>query len=362
MLVIQGLETPVGLWSHRRMLPTALLLVSVLTPGLAAALATALARRPSAVRLAALAALVLAGGANLARWPAAFTTLQDRGATGWAAETATLIGTDRWVVFDYYPHAVPYMAGLRHRVLGLGEHARDAWPDVAAWLNRLRAGGEDVWVATSWSPRTLELGARLTPVERRTGRFPRVDAKAFLPAVRRSRTVSNTFLRWEALPAADSDAGRDAALAQDVVLDRGPIGLRGPWGAHRTLRAADGSPLPARWSREGSAVVGPVPPPGGRVRIRVDGVAGGAGGRARALHIDTPWQARVRITLPPGPAAATVEALVEIPAAQPMPDRTGLYVFTAVEPYDPWREDGIRGYADDLGAVIHRVRIEALAP
>ncbi len=365
MLVIQGLETPVGLWSHRRMLPPLLLLVSVLTPSLAAGLAAPLSRWAPRGRLAALTALALAGGANLWRWPAAFTTIQDRGATNWTAETAARIGTNRWVVFDYYPHAVPYMADLQQRVLGLGEHARDAWPEVAAWLSSLHEQGEEVWVATSWEPRTLELGARLTPVERRTGQFPTVQSKAFFPAVRRSRTVHNTFSRWDAIPADDAQADRTPALAQDIVLDRGPIGLRGPWGAHRTLRASDGTPLPARWTREGSAVVGPVPPSGGGVRIRLEGIAGGVGNVPRTLRITTPWQAHTSITLPPGPALASVETVVARPAdagTRPPLAPTGLYVLTATEPYDPWREDRIRGYADDLGAVLHRIRIETLPP
>ena len=44
------------------------------------------------------------------------------------------MGANRWIVFDYYAHSVPYAAGLKQRVLGLGEFSGERWPEVAEWI------------------------------------------------------------------------------------------------------------------------------------------------------------------------------------------------------------------------------------
>jgi hypothetical protein len=147
-LYIQGVETPVGLWSQRRFLPVVLVGIALLAAPMAAGLA-GLPRKTWRWLVAALA--LAAGTANVVRWPAAFWTVNERGATAWTQAVADWIGTERRVVFDYYPHSVPYAAGLRHRVLGLGETSREHWPAVAEWLSGA-AAREEVWLATSWSP------------------------------------------------------------------------------------------------------------------------------------------------------------------------------------------------------------------
>jgi hypothetical protein len=343
-LYVKGVETPVGLWSQRRFLP----IVWVGLALLAAPAAAALAGWGGAKRKALVAALaVAAGGANLVRWPAAYAGVTDQGATAWTAAVAERLGTNRWVVFDYYAHSVPYAPGLKHRVLGLGESSRSQWPEVADWISAL-AKAEEVWVATSWSSTELEDGWRLEPTFAATGAFPIVKTKGFFPAEPGNRPVRNGFAR--AVPLAPGER-----VFQDKVLDGSPIGLRGPWGPVRNG---------ATWTRAGSGIVGPVPPPGGRVTFRAEGTwtPPVADGPERGLHVSPPWGgASLRLGFPAGDTVAQGE-LVR-PADDAERAATGTYEFRAERPYDP-AAHGLRGYPADLGVLLRRViiRIEPGGP
>ena len=334
---IKGVEIPVGLWSQRRFLPVALAAIALLAAPLSAAGAGLSGKRWKA--LAALLALA-AGGANVIRWPAAYVAVNERGATEWIESVAREMGTNRWVVFDYYAHGVPYAAGLKHRVLGLGEFSGARWPDVAEWISSL-APTEEVWVATSWSPTALEDGWRLEPVFSATGRFPVVKTKAFFPAVPGERIVQNAFAR--AIPLAPGETA-----AQDKVLDGSPIGLRGPWGPIRNGMT---------WTRQGSGIIGPVPEKGGRAQIQIDGswTPPAANWTEQILWVTPPWGgAELRLEMPAGAAVAQGEF------ARPENDgnrkRTGLYAFRAERPYDPG-SFGLRGYFPDLGVQVRRIII-----
>lgn len=346
-LFVKGVEVPVGLWSHRRLLPVMVTAV----PLLAAPLAVLLARLASVGRGPAVAVavgLAIAAFANLARWPAAYGAVNERGATAWAGAASGPLADDGWTLFDYYPHAVPHMASLRHRVLGLGEKTRDRWPEVAGWLRGV-ADETEVRVVTSWTPCTLEEGARLVPIETLEGQFPVVRAKAFFPAESALRTVRNTFCRW--VPLVDGETAD-----QDKTLDGSPLGLRGPWGPSRPVRTSDGQDRPAVWTREGSGIVGPVPPSGGRVVVRLDG----ASGRKVPQHIrvHAPW-ALAPLELDIGPSLTEASGVLVRPvdgAGGVGASPTCVYTLSCPEPYDPSVE-GLRGYPSDLGIQLCRVTL-----
>ena len=345
-LFIKGVETPVGLWSQRRFLPVALAGIALLAAPLsdfAAAFAARGRWQAGGVALA----LAVAGLGNGWRWPAAYFTVDERGATAWTEAVAERLGTGRRVVFDYYPHSVPYAADLQHRVLGLGEMSWKRWPEVAAWLAP-QARTEEVWVATSWSPTALEDGLRLEPVFAATGVFPVVRTKAFFPAERGVRTVNNVFFR--AAPLAPGETA-----VQDKRLDGSPIGLRGPWG-----RVRNG----ATWTREGSGIVGPVPAAGAAAvfAAECEWAPPAADWPEQILLVTPPWGgAPLRLAVTTG--VQTVTGRFAQPADDGERTGTGLYVFRAERPYDP-AAYGLRGYSRDLGVLLRRViiRVEPGAP
>ncbi len=337
-LFIKGTEIPVGLWSQRRFLPVALAGVTLLSAPLAAGMA-GISRQGRA--MLALALAIGAGGANLVRWPAAYAGMNERGAAGWVRAVAERIGTDRLVVFDYYAHSIPYAAGLKHRVLGLGEGgARDHWPEVAHWLGGL-AASQEVWVATSWSPTTLEEGLKLEPVHAATGKFPSVKAKNFFPAEGGYRTVENAFSRLVPL-------GEVETSGQIKALDGSPIGLRGPWGQIR-----DG----ATWSRQGSGIIGPVPPPGGSVawEARCGWRPPTPDWASQELRIAPPWGGEpLRLEVAEGTQA--VRGVLHRPAEDGPRAGTGIYTLSVKRPYDP-ASQGLRGYSADLGVLVRQIII-----
>ena len=339
-LYLKGIEVPAGIWSLRRFLPVFLPLIALL----AAPLADACARlRTAGVRAGAAALLLLAGTANLARWPAAFLQVNEAGATAWTTRVAQPFGPDRLVVFDYFPHSVPYVGNPRTRVLGLGETTREQWPELAAWLAGV-ARTSEVWIATSYVPACIEEGLRLEPVLAVTGRFPVVNSRHFLPAVRGERLVSHVFLK--AVPVtADTPP-----TLQEKVLDGGPLGLRGPWGAVRAH---------GMWTRQGSAMVGPYPSAGAVVRVEAEvewTPPEPAWGRQR-LFVAPPWGGEPLVcTVTSG--VSTVSGLWTVPVvAERTP--TGWYRFSVEKPFDPLAY-GLRGYDADLGVLLRRVTLRVL--
>ncbi len=339
-LFLKGVEVPAGIWSLRRFLPVILPLIALLAAPLAnacASLATSTARR------AGVAAFLLLGGTpNLARWPAAYFGVNEAGATAWTKEVAQQIGTERLVAFDYFPHSVPYAGNPRMRVLGLGETSRDQWPELAGWLAGV-ARTSEVWIATSYAPVGIEDGLRLEPVTSVTGRFPIIKARHFLPADRGERLVAHTFLK--AVPVTTDDP----PMPQKMVLDGGPLGLRGPWGAVRGH---------GRWTRQGSAIIGPYPAAGSVVQFEAE---------AEWTPPVAEWeQQRLLVTPPWGgtPLVCTVTTGVSTVSGHwTVPDvsertPTGHYSFTVEKPYDPLAY-GQRGYDTDLGVLLRSVTISA---
>ena len=345
-LFIQGVEIPVGLWSHRRFLPVALLGIVWLAPPLAAGLSACAARGPRVKRLA-LALVLTAGLWNVVRWPAAYFTVNERGATEWTRAVSERIGPDRRVVFDYYAHSVPYAADLKRNVLGLGESSWNRWPEVAGWLAGL-AAEEEVWTATSWPPCTLEEGARLEEVFSATGNFPVVRAKAFFPAARGAREVRNVFSRWVPLAAGET-------ADQDKGMAGGPMGLRGPWGPVRRG---------ATWSRQGAGIIGPVPGKGRLIvfEAECEWTPPAADWPEQVLRVTPPWGGDpLRLAVPPGESIA--KGACVRPAEDVERPGTGVYSLSVEHPYDPALQ-GLRGYPPDLGVQVRRIiiRVEPGVP
>lgn len=346
LLFIKGHEIPVGIWSQRRLLPAILMLVACLIPPLSQLLARLAAR---SMRHAAILVLLLttASLANLIRWPAAYALVDEAGAKAWTDAVAERIGTDRWVIFDHYPHSVPYAPDLRHKVLGLNEESHEYWPETAAWVTAL-ARTQEVWLASSWRPCTLEDQVRLDPVFATTGQFVVATCKQYLPVVTQTRKVPNHFL-------AVTPLGADPAPPQDKVMDGSPFGLRGPWSASKDT----GGGRMARWTRQGSGIVGPVPAPGGHARIALtcafDEVS--PEWTAQEVRLTAPWGSSARVVVTSGWQTVELQlerAVNEGDGAWP----TGVYRFDVERPYDPARY-GLRGYPSDLGVQVRRVRIRA---
>ncbi len=346
-LYIQGVETPVGLWSLRRFLPVSLVAIALLASPLSAGLAETAARgrQIGGVALALLAAI--SGLWNVSHWPAATFTVNERGATEWTQMISERIGPRRWVVFDYYPHSVPYAADLKYKVLGVGEGSRGQWPEVARWLLGI-SRRKEVWVATSWSPCTLEDGASLEPVFAATGRFPVVKTKYFYPAERGEREVRNTFMRLVPL-------AKGTMAHQDKPMDGSPIGLRGPWGEVRRG---------ATWSRQGSGIIGPVPPQGGSVvfEAECEWTPPDPDWTQQILQVTTPWGGEpLRLEVQAG--GHVVSGVLPRLEDDGELGQTGVYSLSVERPYNPSKK-GLRGYSPDLGVLIRRIiiRIEPTRP
>ena len=336
-LFVQGVETPIGLWSQRRFLPVVVLGIGLLVSPMSGGLSRISGRGWKVLVLAACAIVSLC---NVFRWPAAYGAINEEGAAAWVREQAQNIGSDRLVVFDYYGHAVPYTAGLKHRVLGLGEPSQGHWAEVVQWLAKV-SGTEEVWLATSWSPCTLEEGGRLESVYSCTGRFGTVNSRAFLPATRGERIVNNHFLRW--IPLKEGETAD-----QDKVLDGSPIGLRGPWG---NIRHG------ATWTRQGSHVIGPVPPRGGRVVFEADCAWSppSADWSSQTLRVTPPWGGDpLRLTVEAG--EHRIRGELERPADDADRAATGSYSLKVERPYNP-EQNGLRGYYSDLGVPMRRIII-----
>lgn len=346
---LKGAEQ-MGLWSQRRLLAPLLLALVALSAPLASWFARRRDREPLPLAArAALAGLVAAAGlANAGRWPAPYLLRQDRGAGDWVtAVRADIAG--RTAFFDYLPHSLPFAVDGRSPVYGLCERRHKDLPDVMAWMRTLAATG-GVVCATSYAPPGLEEGVALDVVAVRSNALPRIRSRGALPAeggMSRSELVLQVMRPL---------APGDAAPALHKVFDGGPLALRGRWGrADLDIRGPSGDRMPAQWSREGSAVIGPVPPPGGAVLFRVAGDAARRDGRTRqVLRITPPWGG------PPVELAFTngyneVEARLGRPAgAAGGVDTAGAYVLTSTEPYDP-SAAGIRGFETDLGVLVHAV-------
>ena len=124
---------------------------------------------------------------------------------------------------------------------------------------------------------------------------------------------------------------------------------------------ADGGERIGRWTRAGSAVIGPMPAPGGSVRVTIEGAAARRDGRAHQIvAVVPPWNGPP-LELRVENEFTRTAGLLQRPNHGTDDEPIGLYRIEGRWPYDP-AAAGIRGFDADLGVLLHRLRIETLPP
>ena len=347
---LRGFERLPLLWSHRRLVPLTILLITAVGPALAIGAAAWSARkwRRWPVGACAVAALLLVGGfANPLRWPAPYKCRFEGKTERFVNEVKNRIG-QRLAIFDYYPNAVPFTTDNRSRVLGLGDYARDQWPAVAAWMAS-RAATEEVWCVTAYSNPGIEEGVRLESMGVEERLFSRVGAPTALPAIWEPLLIHMDFL------AVHPVAPGTVPPVLHKVFDGGPLAQRGRW-KRCDIPMKEGEPwLAACRGYHGSGVIGPVPGPGGAASITVEAALDGAHSDVqKTLKLWSPWGESSLLTIGPGLTRATVLIPVPRDVSTNMAS-TGLYRMTTDAAVDP-----LKVKDRDLGILIHSVTIEAV--
>jgi hypothetical protein len=342
-----------GMWSQRRLAPVLMLLGAALVPTLGAigrALQAGAGRPPAWRRAAPLAwAIVLTAAllANPIRWPAPWHLRSERGVDRWIEETRSVIG-GQFAVFDYEPFSSPFSVLPGERCYGVNDGAFEQWPKIIRWVSE-RAMAEPVWLVSAWSNPGLEEGVALRETRRVEADLPILRSRTALPAGAARRHITLHLLRWQPL------APGAVPPVLDKRFDGGPLALRGPWGRVRPALHPDGTCSPAQWTRQGSGVVGPIPPAGGRVKIEV-WASSGRQSAAQQLHIAPPWEAPAAEMEFGGITEPRTLFISRPPDAANDGPPTGIYRCTSPAPYNPAME-GLRGYEADLGVLLHRMRI-----
>lgn len=351
-LYLKGAEH-MGLWSQRRLVASLLLvLVCCLPAGVMLAARALEPGRWKALRYLAVVLVVVAvSGHNAARWPAPYVVRYEKGSDAWVDRVARSMG-NRLTFFDYHPYSVPFAVMETTRAIGLSERGYDGLPGIARWLSE-RARSEEVLWVTAYANPGLEDGVLLEEISRENVRLERAHSKAVLPAEFRERVIDMRVLR--AVPLTNATP----AAAVHKILDVGPLALRGPWGRSDVpLRTAEGQSLPARWTREGCGIVGPVPRPGESVRLTLVASACRKDPAAcQTLRISPPWSTHAVEALVTNGATEVAIALRRDAGEDAFQGFTGTYTFRSPTPYDPARE-GIKGFQTDLGVLVHSIDIE----
>lgn len=350
-LYLKGVEKT-GLWQQRRLLPFVILAVVISAPVFAEVLkrlaAAAHLKRTGVAAVAA--CLLVAGLSNAVRWPAPYLVRQERGADAWVDRMMDRFGSDL-VVFDYHPWSIPLAVRGTGRVFGFGPYAFDRIGEFVQWI-AAAARNETVYLLSAYGGGWVEEGVSLEEVGREKLSLEVVRGKQSFPSVKDERVVDLRVLRV-------TPAGSGPPAVMERALDGGEFGLRPPWGRRDVgIKMGDGSRLPAFWSREGSGVVGPVPPPGGSLHVSLWAGAYRRGGPERqVVRIVPPWEGPP-LTLEVANDYGLTGGLLQRPAGgKGVQGGTGTYRIYAEKPYDPGR-DGIGGFSGDLGVLIHKVRME----
>ncbi|MCX6995750.1 MAG: hypothetical protein NTV49_01360 [Kiritimatiellaeota bacterium] len=351
-LYLKGAEQ-MGLWSQRRLLPLVMLLMVTLLPTVARLPMEWLSRpggwrRP--VWMVAMALVALAGAANMARWPAPYWTRVEQGAQRWVSRIQSEL-KGQLTVFDYYRHSLPFAVDNRARVLGMNPSLLQL-PAIMAWLGQC-ATTQAVTIATPYEPVALEEGLTMVPRAYHRIRLDDVRTKANLPADFSNHEIILTLLSAERVGPATP------GLRQHKIMDGGLLGLRGPWGRRDiNLETVEGARLPAMWTRQGSGVVGPVPPVGKAVELTL--LAGSSRKGPQTLLLYLPWRGAESAGLPLIISEQGKQVRLRIPREDSSFARaTGVYRFFADDPYDPAKA-GVRGFDDDLGALVHSITMEVV--
>lgn len=224
-LTLKGIEFPAGMWSFRRLFPIVALWAPVLTICLASALKWGRTRH----RFDKIVLPIVDGYIFVlfTLFNLALNVVTEHGSARLLEPIERAVAETDLCVFDYFPHAVPFMRDPTRRVFGISGNPARRWPAVAEWLSREDATNR-VAVATSFEPVSIEASFSLAPRVATEGGLP-IRANRKLYEVRRTaRHIRLTLC--DVLPFAES--GRPTS--QRKVFDGGPMGLRGTWThAHR---------------------------------------------------------------------------------------------------------------------------------
>ncbi len=361
-LYIKGSEVPVGIWSQRRFCPVVFCLISLLAVPLAEGIG-GIAERSLKWGWCVAALIFLPVFVHLFYGYTAYTGSNGSGSERIVEQFESLFDNTKentLTLFDYYPHSVPYQWNLNRAVFGLNESVgkRLEHEPVMQWLAEEAKTRPVRIICSDFSgtiqpysyvpPSLVEDGFWLTPKQEVLATsIETIATRAFFPAQRTKKWMVQTV--YDA--ALITETNRSYAI-QMKTLDGSPLGLRPPWG-----KVVKGG----MWSREGSGIVGTLPPPGGRMNIEIS---------ASWFPPDESWTNQVIVLTPPfkgNPAIFTVgdvrrgvsslKAVIER-AADDVDDgfQTGVYRFHAQTPYDP-AAYGTQGFDNDLGVVIESVRI-----
>ena len=374
---LKGFEQ-MGLWSQRRLLPLTLLLIVSLAPALASFCGQTLRRHHRLWTILTVVAVVGLALINPIRWPAPYVVRHEHGASQWVSTVADKLDS-HFTFFDYHPYSVPFALLSHTRAVGLSEYGQSAFPGLAHWLASLAKQEPVLWV-TAYSNPGLEDGVVLKERSRETITLKQVVSKTALPAEARDRVIEMRILEVRPIT-------NQTSLSAHKILDDGPLAIRGTWGCGSPIRVGTDL-LPSRWSREGSGIVGPVPPPGQSIRISIAAAASRDDGlNGQLLKILPPWggpmlelavsndftrvcgvmarpvmEDSCRGVAGRRPRAPTSGAPTPAPVTGPLEgSSTGVFRIYAETPYNPGKA-GIRGYPPDLGARIHSITIEMISP
>lgn len=296
-LTLKGIEVPAGMWSFRRLFPIVALWAPVLTTCFVSALTNDKWGRPG--RRFDKIALPIANGVVFVLFTLfilALNVVTERGSARLLAPIEQAVAETDLCVFDYHPHAIPFMRDPTRRVLGLPERQSGKWPAVSAWLAR-EAATNDVAVATSYEPVLLEESYFLRPLASAEGRLSTRSNRKLYEIRRTARGFRLTLCGAHPFKASERPP------AQHKVFDGGPIGLRGNWTpAHR------GGQIPG----DGASIV--VPAPGADEVLHVRFLASFYSEDGTRFHgeLGLPGAECVSFDLPPDP--------------NPKPDSTGLAI------------------------------------
>ena len=346
--VFKGYER-FGFWSQRRLTPPLLMLLPLAAwPG--PRVQAWYRRRPAASWLLAAVALI-ACSYTIIRWPAPYRMREEAGADALLANMRQRTRA-ALVISDYHPFSVPLAAFPGSRCVGLNSHADAQFDAIWTWFYSHLGRRPLYWISTHPTHPGIESGVRLLDRGHLRARLPVLHSRAALPAAAATREIAMAFLE----PVALTRSAHPPALDKTIV--HGPLALRGAWD-HRVThcRTPDDTLLPTHWTRQESAVIGPLPPPGGSVRVECLGAAGRLPSRTAVLHLEGPWGGE-GIDIPFGATAVWTTNTLMRPAGAALPDAplTGRYALSSPAPYDP-ADDGIDGFPDDLGVQLHRIRL-----
>lgn len=355
--LIKGIEVQAGIWSFRRLAPTAIAIMSVgalaycpgcleKIPGISAVFSQNSSKTigfGSVIKIGTLIVLIALSLFNVIRSPRSYLGVNDAGASRFRADLQTKFSDADIIFFDYHPHSTPFACKLSKPVFGLGKFATAEWPAVEKWLAGTASTGKTV-IATSYLPCQMEDGVILLPHNNLItceANFSAPKSPAFMPAQKVNNKFTVTLL--DVIPLSSAEVTNHV---QRKILDGGPIGIRGNW--------FQKSGKEGMWSRQNCGIIGPVHK--GEIKMTIDAqwFPPSDDWKTQALTITPPWADGNPQTIELNADRNTYTVTFECAVANAF---TGNYTITAEKPYSP-ATFGQKGYPEDLGALFYSVKIE----